>query len=137
MCVFFIWTLPFTPATYFLNNLIPIRCRNMCIKSNVPAESSLINSPFWFIQAVEKSHYLNDSHRWEGRKHTAQKCFPMFQKQLVQRQFWKKPLKLHYNNYISSLFTDQLKRKLYIWLCARSWNTVTNKNLLSCRSVHS
>ena len=64
----------------------------MCGKSNIQAESSLINFPFWFVyQSMEESAYLNDSHRWGGRKtHHPEmwiSIFPDFSEATVQGIF--------------------------------------------------
>ena len=64
----------------------------MCGKSNIQAESSLINFPFWFVyQSTEESAYLNDSHRWGRRKthhpETWISIFPDFSEATVQGIF--------------------------------------------------
>lgn len=121
---FFYLNFVFTVEVYFKNNLIPIRFRNMCGKSNSPAESSVINFQLGLPTSLWKHHTIWMTVTDEKEENTLPRNVGQYISWLLQRTgskafLEKTHLKLCCNtNYISSLLTDQLKREgVYMIAC--------------------
>ena len=116
-CVFLIWTFSFTVAIYFSNNLPCFSCRNMCSRSNVPAEffDSLLFLVFPVCERITVFEWQSQVKR-RKRHHPEMwvNIFPDCSEATGSKALLEKPCRKLCcdKSYTSSVRTEKLRREM-------------------------